>query len=99
MFCSKCGKAIPDDSVFCPECGASLGKEQASLSSSSGEEVSSALNIGIIAASLFIPLVGFIMGIIYMNDKNPKKQKAGKIWLWVGIGAAILYLLFMLGQG
>jgi|GEM_PF-5126084 heme/copper-type cytochrome/quinol oxidase subunit 2 len=23
MFCRKCGKAIPDGSVFCPECGAS----------------------------------------------------------------------------
>ena len=24
MFCSKCGKQIPDDSVFCPGCGARL---------------------------------------------------------------------------
>lgn len=24
MFCDKCGKQIPDDSVFCPECGVSL---------------------------------------------------------------------------
>ena len=21
MFCIKCGKQIPDDSKFCPECG------------------------------------------------------------------------------
>lgn len=21
MFCSKCGKEIPNESVFCPECG------------------------------------------------------------------------------
>ncbi|MBR4256231.1 MAG: zinc ribbon domain-containing protein, partial [Clostridia bacterium] len=21
MFCSNCGKEIPDESVFCPECG------------------------------------------------------------------------------
>ena len=24
MFCSQCGKEIPDDSTFCPECGAQL---------------------------------------------------------------------------
>ena len=24
MFCNKCGKNIPDDSTFCPNCGASL---------------------------------------------------------------------------
>ena len=24
MFCTNCGKSIPDDSVFCPECGAKL---------------------------------------------------------------------------
>ena len=24
MFCSKCGKEIPDDSVFCPSCGAKV---------------------------------------------------------------------------
>lgn len=25
MYCSKCGKNIPDDSVFCPECGYKCG--------------------------------------------------------------------------
>ncbi len=25
MYCSKCGKKIPDESRFCPECGEQLG--------------------------------------------------------------------------
>ena len=25
MYCSMCGKEIPDDSLFCPECGAKQG--------------------------------------------------------------------------
>ena len=29
MFCSNCGKQIPDGSAFCPECGATLGGAQA----------------------------------------------------------------------
>ena len=24
MFCEKCGAALDDDAVFCPDCGASL---------------------------------------------------------------------------
>ena len=26
MFCRKCGKEIPDDSLFCPKCGANLSE-------------------------------------------------------------------------
>ncbi len=29
MFCSKCGSSIPDDSVFCPNCGASFASNAA----------------------------------------------------------------------
>lgn len=97
MFCSKCGKTIPDDSVFCPECGASIGEQQASVTESAGKEVSNEMNIAIIVASIFIPLVGLIMGIIYMNDKDIKKQKTGKVWLWVGIGMVIFWILVVSG--
>ena len=26
MYCKKCGKSIPDDSVFCPSCGSAIGQ-------------------------------------------------------------------------
>lgn len=28
MFCSNCGKEIPDDSVKCPDCGQEIKREQ-----------------------------------------------------------------------
>ena len=28
MFCSNCGKEIPDDSVKCPDCGQEVKREQ-----------------------------------------------------------------------
>ena len=28
MRCSRCGKEIPNDSVFCPECGAEQTTEE-----------------------------------------------------------------------
>jgi uncharacterized membrane protein YvbJ len=94
MFCTKCGKQIPDDSVFCPECGAAIRSEQSPvIAAARGGDVSSGMNVGIIAASIFVPLVGIIMGIIYMRDANPSKQKAGKVWLIVGIVALIIWAI------
>ena len=60
--------------------------------------VSQGLNIGVIIASIIIPLIGIILGIIFMRDKNPNKKKVGRIWLYVGIGAFIFWILYQLGS-
>ena len=95
MYCAKCGKSIPDDSVFCPECGYNLGKAASAVSHRPGAEpvISETMNIGIIVGSVILPLIGIVMGTIYLRDGNPDKNKAGKIWLAVGIGAAVVWLL------
>jgi hypothetical protein len=96
MYCAKCGKTIPGDSVFCPECGYNLvtvGPAASSPAVAAEPAVSEALNIGTIVGSIILPLIGIIMGIIYLRDGNPAKKKAGKTWLWVGIGAAGFWLL------
>ncbi|MEJ2200423.1 MAG: zinc-ribbon domain-containing protein [Desulfuromonadaceae bacterium] len=103
MFCSKCGKQIPDDSTFCPFCGNSTAyqdpvKIQESLSQPT-QEVSLVLNVGIVIATMFIPLVGLIMGLIYIKKPSPAKKKAGKVWLWVALGAFILNILLIAGGG
>lgn len=46
--------------------------------------VSDGMKIGIAILSFFIPIVGIIMGLIYMNDAHPAKKAAGKLWLTVG---------------
>jgi hypothetical protein len=51
--------------------------------------VSKELKFGICIATLFLPILGLIMGVIYMKDDNPEKKAVGKLWLIVGIGAAI----------
>jgi uncharacterized membrane protein YvbJ len=108
MYCRDCGKTIPDDSVFCPECGAKLAAAPAGDSRAFGGvgsntaapavPVSSGLNIGIIIASLFMPIVGLVMGFIYFRDPNPAKKKAGRTWLWVGAGAGLFWILASLGN-
>lgn len=49
------------------------------------QPVSDGMKWGIAILSAFVPLVGIIMGIIYLNDANPSKKAAGKLWLIVGI--------------
>jgi hypothetical protein len=48
------------------------------------------MKIGIIVGTVFIPLLGIVMGLIYMNDANPEKKAVGKLWLYVGIGMTVL---------
>jgi hypothetical protein len=57
--------------------------------------VSKGLKIGICIATLFLPILGLIMGVIYMNDANPEKKAVGKLWLIVGVGAAIFSCLIL----
>ena len=38
MFCIKCGKQIPDDSKFCPECGAIISDEASEVEKPKTEE-------------------------------------------------------------
>lgn len=60
--------------------------------------VSPELKIGIAIASVIIPIVGIVMGAIYMKDENPSKKSAGKLWLYLGLGVTVFYcVLAMLG--
>ncbi len=109
MFCSKCGKKIPEDSSFCPFCGENIvhGEESApSEHAASGEKGTQAgplpvrgvpmwQHIAIIVGTIFIPLIGLMFGVYYLRSADAAKKKAGKIWLWVGIVAFLINLLFI----
>ncbi len=104
MFCPKCGKPNPDDAQFCGDCGMPLPTAETAPSAArpgrspgpaaGATAVSRELKIGIIIATLLVPLVGIIMGAVYMADANPDKKSVGRTWLLVGIGVVILYCVF-----
>jgi len=104
MFCQKCGKENLEEAGFCGFCGAPLAPTarapvSAPPATSGAQPVSNGLTIGICIASLFIPLVGIIMGGIYMSDANPAKKSAGKLWLIVGAAVMVFYCaLFSAGS-
>ena len=104
--CAKCGFDNPADARFCGECGNTLPQEPEAprpdivpqppaLTPAAPQQsaVDSGLKVGIIIGTVFVPLLGIIMGIVYMNDRSPEKKKVGRLWLMVGIGMFALYLL------
>lgn len=82
MFCNKCGKQIPNDAKFCPECGASLNAQN-----SQGDEAS----FGYALLSFFIPVVGLVLFIVW-NKEYPKRAKS---CLYGIIAGVILWVVFV----
>jgi len=90
MQCPKCNFENPPDAKFCGKCGETLKPAAPPLPDAG---VSQELKIGIAIGSAILPLLGIIMGAIYMNDPNPNKKAAGKLWLFVALGALALWCL------
>ena len=107
MFCPKCGTENPDNAKFCGSCGSSMTvvrepvQPPPIMPGQNGNKpaASQGLKIGIIVATLFIPLIGIIMGWVYMTDSNIEKKKVGKTWLYLGIAISIVYcVLYAIGS-
>lgn len=92
MKCPKCGFDNPPEAKFCGKCGEPLAAPTPAppMPPPAGEAVSQGMKTGIVVGSIFVPLLGIIMGAIYMNDPNPEKKKVGRLWLYVGIGVFAL---------
>ena len=91
--CPNCGNQNPDDAKFCESCGKPLSnslQQQPYSGTPIQPGVSGGAKTGLGILSFLIPLVGIILGIIYMNDSDPSKKAAGKTYLYLGIGGMVL---------
>ena len=87
MICSNCGQEIADMAVVCPNCGTPTNAQNQPVFDA-GEEKA---NVGLIILSVFVPIVGLILGIMEISKGN---KKAGKTYLiTVGIVIAVELLL------
>jgi uncharacterized membrane protein YvbJ len=94
MICPQCGEHNPDDARYCGNCGASMrtiAPEPTSPEATNRPSVSKELKLGITVATVVVPIVGIVMGIIYMVDSDPAKKSAGRLWLSV---AGIMFLIY-----
>lgn len=107
MYCPACGEKNPDDARFCGSCSERLeapvvetpaDDDTAAIDvGDSTETVSNGLKYGILGASLLIPLIGLVMGMLYLlRGETEDKKATGKLWL---IASGIIVLLYMLTAG
>ena len=107
MYCPECGTEVPNNAKFCGGCsyqfnpGSQTSSEyardepiSASDIDTTIEPVSNGLKFGILGTSLVLPIVGIVMGGLYLvKGENDVKKAVGKLWLIVGISIGVLYLL------
>lgn len=92
MFCRNCGQQLPDGSLFCPRCGTSV---QAGASPVQDKNQPAP---GMAVLSFFLPIVGLILYLVWMDSEPGKAKSAGKgALIGVIVGAALFMLLFFIG--
>ena len=75
MFCSHCGKELPDDAYVCMNCGCLAKKEGTSTAQMCAEK--NGMAIAGFVCSFFVPLLGWIFGGIGLN-RSAKRNGKGK---------------------
>ena len=110
MYCTNCGSKIDDQAVFCPYCGTRVGASAqaqgpyvpppygAPPRQFPGPAPDDAPNGGFLALSLFFPLVGLILYLVWMNQYPQRAKSCGKgaiIGVCLSFGLAIFYVIFV----
>lgn len=75
MFCSHCGKELPDDAYVCMNCGCLVGDGKISATYTHAEK--NGMAIAGFVCSFFSPLLGWIFGGIGLN-RSAKRNGKGK---------------------
>ena len=81
-YCTKCGKELVDEAVFCPGCGCSVDYNMNSAKPQEEDKIS----VGLCILAVFIPLFGLIYWAI-KRQETPKKANA------IGLTALISWIV------
>jgi len=91
-FCSKCGKEIHDDAVFCVHCGC------ATEAVNQRTAVDDAPSTGFWFLGFFIPLAGLILYIVEKDTKPLRAKSAGKgalVGFITSFALSFLYIILL----
>jgi len=99
MFCQHCGKEIADDAVVCIGCGRAVKplRDANSPSAMVGGKFSDGVMAALIIASVLIPILGVVLGLIYLSSSSssPERKKQAKIILIVAVVGAVVSLFYL----
>ncbi len=99
-YCTKCGKQLFDEAVFCPGCGCPVpvagnqyAQYQPQYQQPQKKESSGTATAAIICAFL-LPVIGLILGIVG-NSKytDPNLKRKSKAAIFLSIGMWIIYFV------
>lgn len=95
--CVACGRAIAWDVNVCPYCGHDFRPQMAGQQPMYGqpmpqqEAVSGGMKILLYLVSLFIPIIGFIIGAIYYG--KPETKEVGKMCIILSVINLVLIVV------
>jgi len=93
MYCRYCGKEVKDKAVVCTGCGHPI--ESIDGKTVEGEQWSLLVMAGLVAATLFVPPIGLVFGIMGLMDEAKKVQ--GAILTTIGVFMTLLMTAIILG--
>jgi uncharacterized membrane protein YvbJ len=103
-FCGTCGAALPapappterERPAHQSRFVSSETRSAGSNTATAGTGVPMGLKIGIAAATVVIPLIGIVMGLMYLFSESADKKAAGRLWLGV---AGVMFVIYCLLSG
>lgn len=89
MYCRKCGKELDDEAVICPYCGCST----------SGGKVNDSKSMGYAVLGFFLPVVGFILWLVWKDEYPLRASSCGKgalVSVILSVVSSLLYVVVVL---
>ncbi len=86
MYCRKCGKELDDEAVICPYCGCST----------SGGKANDSKNMGYAVLGFFLPVVGFILWLMWKDEYPLRASSCGKgalVSVILSVVSSLLYVV------
>lgn len=96
--CPRCDKQITGRPVLCPFCGFDISSnEDDRYDFSISDEPAHSKNIGIYILSFIIPLIGIIIGAIWLSNDDKKEEGRKAIFYAIlGIVVGIIFTQFII---
>lgn len=111
-YCSNCGEKSQEEAKFCANCGSALQKNQLEvedtahinqentdyLCTENHQPIGTGTKVLLYIITMFITLVGMIVGIIYMSDPMEEKRRFGKgLLIFSIIWTVLIFILPIVG--